>query len=171
MSLNEKPTLDPADDEAALRALFERLLTTWAGGDAAAYGALFTEDADYVAFDGVNQRGREAIVRAHRPLFEKYLKGSRLIGELTSLRLLAPDVALLHASGGTVLRGQTAPEPARASVQSLVAVKLGHSWLFTSFHNTRLRPLAGFREVLLWNATDGLWRLLGPKEQPVVGGV
>ena len=42
---------DPAD-ERAVRVLFEKLLEDWARGDGEAYGSRFTEDADYVAFDG-----------------------------------------------------------------------------------------------------------------------
>ena len=39
-----------ATDEAAVRALLQRLYEAW--GDADAYAAAFTADADYVAFDG-----------------------------------------------------------------------------------------------------------------------
>lgn len=126
-----------------------------------------------MAFDGVNQKGREAIVNAHRPLFEKWLKGSRLTGEIVTLRFLAPDGALLHASGGTVLSGKTTPEPERASVQSLVAVEREGVWRWASFHNTRVRPLSGGRGLVLWNITDKLWRRFAPKgrrlEPPVHG--
>ncbi|MEZ4678687.1 MAG: SgcJ/EcaC family oxidoreductase [Caldilineaceae bacterium] len=43
-------------DEAAVRQLFQQLMDAWAAGDAHAYTALFTADADYIAFDGVNQK-------------------------------------------------------------------------------------------------------------------
>src|SRR5688500_18536840 len=49
---------DPADEQA-VRDLFRRLLEAWGRGDGDAYGALFTEDADYVAFDGSSRRGTE----------------------------------------------------------------------------------------------------------------
>jgi len=69
-------------DEMAVRQLFQALNAAWAAGDAVAYAALFTEDADYLAFDGVNQKGRAAIIAGHKPLFEKFLKGSRLTGDI-----------------------------------------------------------------------------------------
>ena len=39
-------------DEAKIRTLFEDLLGDWGRGDGETYGSRFTEDADYVAFDG-----------------------------------------------------------------------------------------------------------------------
>ena len=70
-----------AQDEMAVRQLFQAQMAAWDAGDAEAYGALFTEDADYLAFDGVNQKGRAAIIAGHKPLFEKFLRahGSRAI--------------------------------------------------------------------------------------------
>src|SRR5687768_4423506 len=96
---------DPADEQA-VRDLFRRLLEAWGRGDGDAYGALFTEDADYVAFDGSSRRGTEAIGAEHQQLFDTWLKGTRLVGQIDSLRFLGPDVALVHASGGTIFPGQ-----------------------------------------------------------------
>jgi uncharacterized protein (TIGR02246 family) len=154
------------EDEVAIRHLFQSLLDAWGAGDACAYAGLFTDDADYVAFDGVNQKGREAIFVGHQPLFERFLKGSRLIGEIVSIRFLAPNVALLHATGNTILAGKTAPSPARASIQTLVAVKRDDEWQFTAFHNTRVRPIGStFGGFLAWQLADQFWKWLGPKKQ------
>ena len=95
-----------AADEQAVRDLFRRLLAAWGRGDGEAYGALFTEDADYVAFDGSNRRGTRAIATEHQQLFDTWLKGTRLVGQIDTLRFLGPDVALVHASGGTIFPGQ-----------------------------------------------------------------
>jgi uncharacterized protein (TIGR02246 family) len=62
-------------DETAIRALFQRLLDAWGRGDGTAYGNLFTEDADYIAFDGTNTQGRQAITQSHQHLFDTHLKG------------------------------------------------------------------------------------------------
>ncbi|MEJ7816094.1 MAG: hypothetical protein WKF53_13045, partial [Rubrobacter sp.] len=48
-------------DEAAIRELFGLLLDDWGRGDGEAYGSRFTEDADYVAFDGTLTTGRREI--------------------------------------------------------------------------------------------------------------
>jgi len=133
---------DIAANEAAVRALYQQLIEAWGHTDA--YAALFTEDSEYVAFDGSHARGRTEIAKAHRPLFEGILKGSRLVevGIPVEVRFLSPDVALIH-SGGAVLRAhQKKPSRRAISVQTLVAVKHEDRWLFAAFQNTRYRPFA-----------------------------
>lgn len=157
-------TPNQADDIAAIHQLFQRLNEAWNAGDASAYGALFTEDADYFAFDGANQKGRTAIIAGHKPLFENYLKGSRLTGELISLRFLAADVALVHTVGSIIDRGRTTPKAERRSSQTLIATKSDGKWYFTAFHNTRVRPIGGgIRSLMAWAVADLAWKLLGPK--------
>lgn len=149
------------NDEQALHLLFQQLLDRWDAGDAAGYAALFVEDADYIAFDGVNQKGQTAIRAVHQSLFEKWLKGSRLTGQIDALRLLAPDVALIHASGNIIDAGRTTPAAERASSQTLVAQKMNDEWRFVAFHNTRIRPMGqGFGGTLAWLIFDRLWRWL-----------
>ncbi len=135
-----------AANESVVHNLYQQLIEAW--GDTDAYAALFTEDGDYVAFDGSHARGRSEIAKAHRPLFEGILKGSRLVdvGIPVEVRFLSPDVALVH-SGGAVLRShQKKPSRRAISVQTLVAVKQEDCWLFAAFQNTRYRP---FGQTLL----------------------
>lgn len=166
MDVQKSQAMVAADEgELAIRRLFQALLDAWGAGDATAYAALFTEDADYIAFDGVNQKGRAAILAGHQPLFERFLKGSRLVGEITGIRFPCPDVALIHTTGNTVLAGKTRPSPERASVQTFVAVKQDGEWRFTAFHNTRVRPIGGsFGGVVAWLLTDLIWKVLGTKK-------
>lgn len=60
-------------DDQALRALFQRLCQTWTDGDAAAYGACFTADCDYVSFDGTRAEGRDQVIESHDKLFRGVL--------------------------------------------------------------------------------------------------
>lgn len=154
-------------DEARILALFEGLLEDWGRGDGEAYGSRFTEDADYVAFDGTLTRGRAEISASHQELFDRWLKGSRLTGRILGIKFLAPDVALVHAIGGTVMRGQTKPSPERDSIQTLVVVREGDEWRFAAFHNARVRPIGGSAATfLLWALTDKLWRIFAPGRGP-----
>ena len=153
---------DYTADEAAIRDLFTQLLDDWGRCDGEAYGSRFTEDADYVAFDGSHTRGQRAIAASHQQLFDKYLKGTRLTGRIESVRFLGPDTALVHAVGGTVMRGKTKPSPERASIQTLVAVRTDREWRFAAFHNSRVRPInSGFAAFLVWAITDLLWKVFG----------
>lgn len=155
-------TMDHSADEGAIRDLFRRLLDDWSRGDGDAYGSRFMEDADYVAFDGSRTTGRRAIAASHQQLFDKWLKGTRLTGRIGSVRFLGPDVALVHATGGTVMRGKSRPSPERDSIQTLVAVRHGDEWRFAAFHNSRVRPINRGPGFLIWALTDKLWRLFGP---------
>jgi uncharacterized protein (TIGR02246 family) len=133
----------------------------WNQGSGAAYAAAFTEDGDLVGFDGQHFRGRAEIAPFHQELFDKWLKGSRLVGKVEGLRFLRPNVALMHALGGTVMRGKSEPSPGRDSIQTLVATKQEGEWLLAAFQNTRIRPLsAKARPFLAWTLSDLLWKVL-----------
>lgn len=148
-------------EEVAIRQLFQQLMAAWGAGNAEAYGALFTEDADYIAFDGVNQKGRQAIIAGHRPLFERFLKGSTLTGDLVSVQMLAPNVALAHAIGSIIDAGRHTPKPERLSSQTLVAIKDQETWRFRTFHNTRVRPIGKGNGFFAWLIADLAWRGFG----------
>jgi uncharacterized protein (TIGR02246 family) len=172
---NQKGPFDPMKrettthyqtDEAKILALFEDLLEDWGRGDGEAYGFRFTDDADYVAFDGTRTRGRVEIAASHQELFDKWLKGTRLTGRILSIKFPSPDVALVHATGGTVMRGKTKTSPERDSIQTLVAVREGTEWRFAAFHNSRVRPIGGSAaRFLIWALTDRLWRIFASKRQ------
>lgn len=162
--INTKQIDRQTTDEQSIQTLFQQLFVAWGAGDANAHGALFSEDADYIAFDGVNQKGRSAIIASHQPLFDKWLKGSRLTGQIDSLRFLAPDVALIHASGSILDPGRFTPAPERASSQTLVAQKFDDGWRFVAFHNTRIRPMGQTAGgTIAWLIFDRLWRWMGIK--------
>ena len=56
--MNQESATGATDkDEQEIRALMARLADSWARGDAQTYGAEFTDDCDYVAFDGTRFRG------------------------------------------------------------------------------------------------------------------
>lgn len=143
------PTFQAAD-EAAVRRLFQQLIACWNRGDGSAYAALFTEDSDYVAFDGTHFRGRQVNADNHQRLFDTFLKGSTLEGqEINRLRFLTPDVALMHTTGTVKLRWQSRPAPGRRSIQTLVAVREGDGWRFAAFHNTRIQKRTWLGNLLL----------------------
>lgn len=135
---NLSPLQQREADAAAIHVLFQQLNESW--GNADAFAAAFTEDADYITFDGTHTRGQAAIAQVHRPLFEGFLKGSRLIGHILNVRFLAADVALIQSTGEMIQRHQKHPSRRSRSVQTMVAVKQEDRWLFTAFQNTRYRP-------------------------------
>jgi uncharacterized protein (TIGR02246 family) len=164
--MNRATTTPYRTDEAEIRALFDDLLADWGRGDGEAYGSRFTGDADYVAFDGTHTRGRREIAASHQELFDKFLQGTQLTGRILSVKFLNYDAALVHATGGTVMREKSRPSPERDSIQTLVAVREGATWRFAAFHNTRVRPIGrSAATFLLWAITDKLWRIFAPGKE------
>lgn len=163
--MKHETTTHHQTDEAEIRTLFEDLLDDWGRGDGEAYGSRFTEDADYVAFDGSHTKGRAEIAASHQQLFDKFLKGTRLTGSILSIKFVNPDMALVHATGGTVMRGKKKRSPKRDSIQTLVAVRREGEWRFAAFHNSRIRPISGGASFLIWAFTDRLWRLFAPERK------
>ena len=152
-------------DVAEVRALYDRAMDGWNLGSGEAFAAPFADDCDFVAFDGVRFRGRDELIRFHDPLFKTHLKGTRLVGGVTDVRFLGSEVAVIHAFGGTVLRGQSAPAPARDSVQTLVAVKRNGVWQLVAFQNTRWRPIGrNHLGTLMWLFSDWLWKWCLPND-------
>ena len=137
MNQNSHTLISAANDEAAIRALYQQLMDGWNAGSGNAFAAPFEEDGDLVGFDGTHIKGRHEIALFHEDLFDMFLKGSRLVGKVRSVRFLTSNVAVMHAIGGTVMAGQTDLEPERNSVQTLVAVRRNGNWYLAAFQNTR----------------------------------
>lgn len=142
-------TAIPAEDEAAIRNLAESLVAAWNAGDGTAYGRAFTEDCDYVTFNGRHVCGRAAVAASHQALFDTHLRGSKLIFESLHMRPLSEGAILVHGVGNSLLRGQRRPRKSRRSLQTLVALRTENGWLFTAFHNTRIFEITPFRAILM----------------------
>jgi uncharacterized protein (TIGR02246 family) len=159
----QQSTMDA--DEAAVRVLYQRTMDGWNQGSGEAFAAPFDDESDFVAFDGTHFKGRREIASSHQPLFDKWLKGTRLVGQFTSIRFLSPEVALMHATGGTVMRGKSVPAPERDSIQTLVAIKRDGERRFAAFQNTRIRPIGrNVAGTLVWMLSDWLWKVCRPKK-------
>jgi uncharacterized protein (TIGR02246 family) len=118
--MSEPSSSSRSADEDAIRALYQQSVEGWNKGSGEAFAAPFAGDGDLVGFDGTHLKGRQEIASFHQQLFDTFVKGSRLIGKVRSVRFLTPDVAVLHAVGGTIMAGQLDIEPERNSVQTLV---------------------------------------------------
>jgi len=126
-------------------------MDAWNRGSGADLAAVFTPDGDLVGFDGTHLKGRQVIAAHNQRLFDKWLRGTRLVGQVTDLRFLGPDVAVMHAVGGTVMRGRRAPS--RSATPS-------RRWHLAAFQNTRLRRMSeNARPFLLWTLSDWLWKV------------
>jgi uncharacterized protein (TIGR02246 family) len=161
MPTRQEAAANDSADEAAVRALYQQLMDGWNQGSGDAFAAVFMEDGDLIGFDGTHFKGRQEIAPFHQRPFDKWLKGSRLVGQVKDVRFLGPDVALMHAVGGTVMRGKSEPVPERDSIQTLVATRQeGDEWRLAAFQNTRLHPMdSSAGPFLVWTLSDLLWKV------------
>jgi uncharacterized protein (TIGR02246 family) len=138
-------TINESAERRAILELGRALQNAWNRGDAAGYASLFTDDADFVAWNGSYGRGRRAIEDGHRRLFDGPLAGSRMVlvdddaasAPPGSLRFVRPDVAIMVISGVVTPAGQSATSPDHGSVQTFVLVKNSSRWRVAAFQNTR----------------------------------
>jgi uncharacterized protein (TIGR02246 family) len=157
--MSEPSSSSRSADEDAIRALYQQSVEGWNKGSGEAFAAPFAGDGDLVGFDGTHLKGRQEIASFHQQLFDTFVKGSRLIGKVRSVRFLTPDVAVLHAVGGTIMAGQSDIEPERNSVQTLVALKDSRGeWHLAAFQNTRAQYLG--RPEQSQDLTEELRRLM-----------
>ncbi len=82
------------------------MIDGWNQDDGDSFASPFAEDGDLVGFDGTHLKGRQQIASFHQQLLDTYVKGSRLVGKIRNVRFLAPDVAIMHVVGGTIMKGQ-----------------------------------------------------------------
>jgi uncharacterized protein (TIGR02246 family) len=130
-----------AASREAITDLTRRMEHAWNTADGNAFAASFTADCDYVAFDGMHLRGRDANARHHQQLFDSVLKNTRLVFEGQPIvRFVADNVAIVHTMGSVLFPWQRRVTSKRRSNQTLVAVRQPEGWRFAAFHNTRYRP-------------------------------
>ena len=122
------------DGESVARAFFER----WNNGDADGLAALFAEDADFVNVVGIWWRNRKSIRKAHAYGFERIFRNARLSITELKVRVLRPDVHIVHSV--STLVGQTGPDgkPAgpRVAVITMVTERRGDGFVIVSAQNT-----------------------------------
>jgi uncharacterized protein (TIGR02246 family) len=90
-------------DDRQIRDLFDRFMRAWADNDPAKYVACFTSDADYVSYDGTGTVGRAAMHHHFDKLFRGVLAGSRLVGDIESIRFVNTDVAVVHGTASVLM--------------------------------------------------------------------
>jgi uncharacterized protein (TIGR02246 family) len=128
------PHTTPAD----VPLLFAR---AWNARDANALASLFDEDAEFINGTGLCWHDRESIRKAHISRLQG-LDGSVLAPGETKVKLLSPEVAVVHTRMTLSGNGSTPPAgpPPRTTIVSFVVHRAGERWLCASAHNTDLMP-------------------------------
>ena len=134
---------DKAPAAAAAQAVAAALVDDWNRHDMKGFAELFAEDAQFVNVIGMWCRGRSEIQKQHEALHATRMRNSHLVATETAVRLLRPDIAVLHIrwelTGDTGIDGVILPM--RQGVMSLVTVSTGGRWQIASAQNTDVVPL------------------------------
>ena len=120
-------------DEAAMRANVSQMETGWNTKSGALFAKPFAEDADYVVINGMYIKGRSAIEKGHQQIFDTIYKDTQLKLNVTQIRFLRPDVAVVHVTGQRVGPSKELTQNARLT---LVMTKEKQGWTIAAFQNT-----------------------------------
>ena len=131
-----------SSDEASVRDIPQQIAEGWSNGDGRKIAAVYADDGVLVAGHGVVLRGPADIASYHNRQLASELKGSRLTVEVTSVRFLKPDVAVMQTEGGILWPGQTQLAAGNRGIQSFVVAKEGGVWRVKLFQNTRIQQRA-----------------------------
>jgi len=135
-------------DEIAVRAIPYRMIEAWDRGSGDGFAAPFSEDADFVGFEGTHLRGRAEIAAYHQRLFDSDLKGSRVDGHVLFVRFLSPELAVMHSVGGMIPAGEVERSPARDSMQFFIVRKHENEWCVEAMMSARRLTL---EQQIFWD--------------------
>lgn len=148
-------------DEQAIRAASAAYLQALAQGDGKALAELWTADGDIVDDRGSVMKGRDTASLATKPEPGTPRPDVKISG--TTLRFLAPGVALEDGTVEVAAPGSTIPTTGRFSA---TWVKQGDSWKLTSLREARIAGASGVEQLADLDWMVGDWDVVdnsGPK--------
>ncbi len=135
---------DTGDAGAEADAVVLALVDAWNRHDPRSWAACFTEDADYINVAGRHWQGRREIEGQHRELHNSVLRNSRFRPLAWTIRLIAPQVAVVHLNWqmkGTEGHSGWDDRATRRGILTLVIVQQkSNRWLVSAAHNTDMAP-------------------------------
>jgi uncharacterized protein (TIGR02246 family) len=124
--------------EEAIHSVVNRFIDSWNQHDMSALAGLFADDADFVDVFGNWFKDKEAIERALTQRHATVFRESRFTAKEVVVRLLKPDLAVVHAaielSGAFDREGRQLP--AGLGVITSVIENTGEGWRIVALQNT-----------------------------------
>ena len=111
----------------------------WNARNPDALASLFDGDAIVVNGAGLAWHGRDSIRKGHAARLQDVGDSSKLAASDTNVKLLLPEVAVVHSQMTLSSQGageSMAPSAPRTTVVSFVVHRVGERWLCASAHNT-----------------------------------
>lgn len=122
------------EDQRSITAFLDQVRQAWDAADAAAYGALFAQDASYIIFMGDAQFGRQQIAGIHHEVFTKWQKGTKMAVRPIDLRTIGADTAVVTTIGG-IGKGSTIGYD---KFQTYTLRRTADGWECVAFQNTEM---------------------------------
>ena len=136
----------PADARPALERLLHQQEAAWNAGDAPAWSAAFSEDADFINIRGDVFHGRAEIAERHALIFAGPFRGTQAIITIRLITQIAPGIVVLdtdyEVTGVKVTPpgiAPTLPGVLRTRMK-YIAVQHGDTWKFITGQNTAVVP-------------------------------
>jgi len=86
----DRARFSDAADEDAIRAIRRKLIDAWNAGDGTGFAAAFTDDVDFVVWEGSHLNGRQELAAFTQEIFDTVVKGSRLGARCSSCASSVP---------------------------------------------------------------------------------
>jgi uncharacterized protein (TIGR02246 family) len=132
------PAAAAGEDETAIRENVRQMESGWNAKSGAQFAKPLAADADYVVVNGMYLKGREAIAQAHQSIFDTIYKESTLSLSVKQVRMLRPDVAVVHVAATNKYKLDAETHVAQA-ILTLVMTKEPGGWTIAAFQNTRVK--------------------------------
>ncbi len=142
-----------AADETALMERAAAFVDAFEKGDAKAVAAFWTPDGDYTDRDGRCLKGRDAIEKAFAEFFAEN-KGMKVRIDVSSLRLVTPDVAIEDGTTAVIPPNGGPPSRARYTV---VHVKKDGKWYLSSVRDSVYVPDTNYPKLRGLDWIIGNW--------------
>jgi len=123
------------EDEAAIRENVRQMEAGWNAKSGAQFAKPFAADADYVVINGSYIKGRETIAEGHQRIFDTIYKESTLSLSVKQVRMLRPDVAVVHVTATNKFARDGQTQVGEAFI-TLVMTKESGVWKIAAFQNT-----------------------------------
>ena len=134
-------------DSIEIQKLYQQKICGWNIGDAVKFAEPYSEDADFIGFDGTYLEGKQQIIMFHAVLFDKFVRGTRLVGKVKHIRFPIPPVAIVSRNKRNNWGRGHRINPERNSIHTIVAVKANQVWKSTSFQNTRAQYMGNPEKI------------------------
>lgn len=139
-------------DTAAVRNIIKNEIETWNKGEAVGYSRDFAATGTFTNIRGQFFTGYTGYLKQHEVIFRGIFKNSTLKQEITSLKFIRPDVAILETvttvnGAAQSPEGVTRDDKGRIRTRLLqVVAKQNGVWKIMTYHNVDVKPGIPFPE-------------------------